>query len=34
MASKLLDQVREIARLKHMSIRTEDAYVQWIHPVR
>src|ERR1044071_6979083 len=27
---KLLDQVREVIRLKHYSIRTEDAYVQWI----
>jgi integron integrase len=30
MAPKLLDQVRETARLKHLSPRTEDAYVQWI----
>ncbi len=30
MASKLLDQVREVARLKHLSIRTEDSYLQWI----
>jgi hypothetical protein len=30
MASKLLDQVREIVRLKHLSVRTEEAYVQWI----
>ena len=30
MASKLLDQVRETARLRHLSPRTEDAYVQWI----
>ena len=30
MAGKLLDQVREIIRLKHLSIRTEEAYVQWI----
>ena len=28
--SRLLDQVREVIRLKHYSIRTEDAYVQWI----
>lgn len=28
--SKLLDQVREVLRLKHLSIRTEDAYVYWI----
>ena len=27
---KLLDQVREVIRVKHYSIRTEDAYVQWI----
>lgn len=27
---KLLDQVREIIRLKHYSIRTEHAYVDWI----
>lgn len=27
---KLLDQVREAIRLKHDSIRTEDAYVNWI----
>ena len=27
---KLLDQVREIIRLKHYSIRTEEAYVNWI----
>ncbi len=27
---KLLDQVRESIRLKHYSIRTEDAYVNWI----
>ena len=27
---KLLDQVREVIRLKHYSIRTEQAYVQWI----
>ena len=30
MAHTLFDQVRETARLKHFSIRTEDAYVQWI----
>ena len=28
--TKLLDQVREVMRLKHMSIRTEDAYLYWI----
>jgi integron integrase len=27
---KLLDQAREIAHLKHLSIRTEEAYLQWI----
>ncbi|RJQ65396.1 MAG: integron integrase [Desulfobacteraceae bacterium] len=27
---KLLDQVRAAIRLRHYSIRTEDAYVQWI----
>jgi len=27
---KLLDQVRETIRLKHYSIRTEEAYVNWI----
>ena len=31
---KLLDQVREVIRMKHYSIRTEQAYVNWIHPVR
>jgi integron integrase len=30
MAQTLLNQVRETARLKHFSMRTEDAYVQWI----
>jgi hypothetical protein len=30
MAAKLLDQVREVARLKHLSKRTEDSYLQWI----
>lgn len=28
--AKLLDQVREVLRVKHYSIRTEDAYVGWI----
>ncbi len=28
--SPLLQQVRDLTRLRHMSIRTEDAYVQWI----
>lgn len=27
---KLLDQVREVLRLKHYSIRTETAYCDWI----
>lgn len=27
---KLLDQVRDVIRLKHYSIRTEEAYVAWI----
>lgn len=27
---KLLDQVRHVIRKKHYSIRTEQAYVQWI----
>lgn len=27
---KLLDQVRQIMRAKHMSIRTEEAYIGWI----
>ena len=31
---KLLDQVREVLWMKHYSIRTEQAYVNWIHPVR
>lgn len=28
--AKLMDQVREVMRLKHYSIRTEEAYVGWI----
>jgi hypothetical protein len=28
---RLLDQVREVIRIKHYSIRTEEAYVQWIN---
>lgn len=28
---RLLDQVREVIRLRHYSIRTEQAYLQWIH---
>ena len=27
---KLFDQVRDAIRLKHYSIRTEQAYVNWI----
>src|SRR5437016_13911917 len=27
---KLLDQVRDVIRIKHYSIRTEQAYVDWI----
>ncbi len=27
---KLLEQVRDVIRLKHYSIRTEEAYVSWI----
>jgi hypothetical protein len=27
---RLLDQVREVIRMKRYSIRTEEAYVQWI----
>lgn len=27
---RLLDQVRELIRIRHYSIRTEEAYVQWI----
>jgi len=30
MAQTLLNQVRETVRLKHLSPRTEDSYVQWI----
>lgn len=29
-SKKLLDQVRDVLRLKHYSIRTEEAYVNWI----
>src|ERR1051325_3358232 len=28
--AKLLDQVREVMRVKHYSLRTESTYVQWI----
>jgi len=27
---RLLDRVREAVRVRHYSIRTEEAYVQWI----
>jgi hypothetical protein len=27
---KLLDQVRDAIRVKHYSVRTEEAYVSWI----
>jgi integrase len=27
---RLLDEVRNVARMRHLSIRTEQAYVQWI----
>ena len=30
MAKKLLDQLREVLRLKHYSYRTEEAYVAWV----
>ena len=29
-APRLLDQVRERIRVKHYSLRTEDAYLHWI----
>jgi len=28
--TKLLDQMRNVIRLKHMSLRTEEAYVSWV----
>jgi len=28
--TKLLDQIRDVLRLKHMSLRTEEAYVAWV----
>jgi site-specific recombinase XerD len=31
---KLLDQVTDVARFRHLSIRTEATYRNWIHPVR
>ena len=30
---QLLAQVREVARLKHYSLRTEETYVQWIRRI-
>jgi hypothetical protein len=27
---KLLDRMRNVMRLKHMSLRTEEAYVSWV----
>ena len=27
---KLMDQIRDVMRVKHYSIRTEQAYVNWI----
>lgn len=30
MAQKLLDQVKQVIRLKHLSLRTEEAYLYWI----
>jgi len=27
---KLVDQMRLVLRLKHMSIRTEDSYMHWV----
>jgi hypothetical protein len=27
---RLLNEVRSVARMRHLSIRTEQAYVQWI----
>ena len=28
--AKLLDQVREVLRVKHYAIRTEEAYAKWV----
>jgi hypothetical protein len=28
--SKLLEQIKEVIRLKHFSIRTEETYIHWI----
>src|ERR1041385_749462 len=27
---RLLDEVRAVARMRHLSLRTEQAYIQWI----
>ena len=29
-STRLLDQMRHVMRLKHMSLRTENAYVSWV----
>lgn len=31
---RLLDQVRQVIRLKHYSIRTEQAYLNWVTRIR
>jgi len=28
--TQLLDQMREVLRLKHLSFRTEEAYLDWV----
>ena len=30
MKPRLLDEVRNVARMRHLSLRTEQAYLQWI----
>ena len=30
MAKKLLDQLRDVIRFKHYSVRTEESYVDWV----
>ena len=32
--TKLLDQVRDAIRLRHLSLRTEEAYLGWIRRFR
>ena len=32
--SRLLDQVRDVIRTRHYSIRTEEAYLNWIREYR